>query len=247
MIKEALRYFLLALNTLLFVAIDGILWLTLAASTLICMDEFADRWKTIFVERDVVGRACGFLKGALSLLIKESGLQEQFSHVPVFDQAFIFLLFVLALLSLSTGLRIVLKKLLLEPSAFSAVSTLTRILFGSLLSFSIAVLSIPISIMSTLRDSLVNYKRARTSNLILIAPGQRWLKFAQFFFSPKTVDLEVRPTLADWHNEYFNALQDKKTAKSRWICVRYNFSMVKVLWLSKLWEIVERVFKLVKK
>lgn len=78
------------------------------------------------------------------------------------------------------------------------------------------------------------------------APGSLWMRFTEFFYSKKFVEGTIKPTIADWHCEYFEALQEKREWKARWINVRYHWAMIKTLGLGKVWELVEKVFGLVK-
>ena len=254
-VQATLRCSLFAVSTVAFALFDIILLLALAASSLVCADEFADRWKTEFVERDSVGSFCLFLKSFLDSLISASGLQEQFLHVSVFDRAFMLLVLAGMLLCISAALRYLSKIILMESSVietvFEAVASVCRVVLDGLLNVLIVLVGSPILLLKLLREKLTDLKekttRTNSFHIIKEAPGQRWLKFAEFFFSPETVKMKVVPTLADWQEEYFEALQKQNLAKARWISVRYNWAMIKVLWLSDVLELIEALRKIAKK
>lgn len=78
------------------------------------------------------------------------------------------------------------------------------------------------------------------------APGSSWMKYINFFYSKKFVEGTIKPVMADWHYEYFEALQEGRRWKARWVSVRYHWAMIETLWLGKAWEMVEKVFGLIK-
>jgi len=72
-------------------------------------------------------------------------------------------------------------------------------------------------------------RRRRIKN----APGLKLLSIVEFFFSPTTVEETFKPTVADWHSEYFEALKQKKFWRARWISVRYTYRFIVAMGLSK--------------
>jgi hypothetical protein len=72
------------------------------------------------------------------------------------------------------------------------------------------------------------------------APGYRLLKFAHFFFSSKTVNLTFGPLVADWHSEYFEALNEQCYWRARMVSVRYIWAFAKAAGLSKLFDLLKR-------
>lgn len=78
------------------------------------------------------------------------------------------------------------------------------------------------------------------------APGARLIQMADFFFSPKAVEETFKPTVADWRTEYFEALNQKRPLKARWINVRYTYRFLMAMGLSKAFSIVKGVKSVIK-
>lgn len=74
------------------------------------------------------------------------------------------------------------------------------------------------------------------------APGSNYLSLAEFFYSPKAVEEIFKPIVADWRTEYFNALEQKRKWKARWISIRYHYRFIQVIGLSKVFSLI-RIFK----
>lgn len=66
------------------------------------------------------------------------------------------------------------------------------------------------------------------------APGVALLSLVKFFYSPETVEYRFEPIIADWHFEYFNALELKELWKARWISIRYTCRFIAAMGLSQL-------------
>jgi hypothetical protein len=73
------------------------------------------------------------------------------------------------------------------------------------------------------------------------APGSLVLRFADFFCSPKTVDQVFEPLVADWQDEYFLALSEHRTLKAKWISMRYLWSAVCALGLTRLFSLIKSI------
>jgi hypothetical protein len=73
------------------------------------------------------------------------------------------------------------------------------------------------------------------------APGQVLLSFVDFLFSPKTVKHTFKPLIADWRYEYFEALKQGRSWKARWISVRYRFSFINAMTLSKVFSLLKQI------
>lgn len=69
------------------------------------------------------------------------------------------------------------------------------------------------------------------------APGANLLSLVEFFYSQKTVEEVFKPIIADWRTEYFDALEQGRTFKARWICVRYRYSFIAAIGLSKIYKV----------
>jgi hypothetical protein len=76
--------------------------------------------------------------------------------------------------------------------------------------------------------------RTRKNAEISRPPGASLLALVDFLFSPKTVELTFKPLVADWRSEYCKALCQGRTLKARWISVRYRYSFLMAMSLSKL-------------
>lgn len=72
-------------------------------------------------------------------------------------------------------------------------------------------------------------------------PGNRLLKLADFFCSPKTMRLTVNPLVADWQAEYFEALKQGREWKARWTSVRYYCAFGKTFALDKVFGMLKAV------
>jgi hypothetical protein len=77
-------------------------------------------------------------------------------------------------------------------------------------------------------------------------PGTHLLALVDFLFSPKTVELTFKPLVADWRNEYFEALRQGRTLKAHWISVRYRVRFACVFVMSSGLSNVFSVFKQIK-
>ncbi len=73
------------------------------------------------------------------------------------------------------------------------------------------------------------------------APGSLLLRIVKFFFAPATVEFVFNPLVADWRDEYCAALNDKRPWKARWIGVRYRFSFLMAMGLSRAFSIVRKL------
>jgi hypothetical protein len=74
----------------------------------------------------------------------------------------------------------------------------------------------------------------RRSKHIKRAPGSRIQKIAEFLCSQRTMRLTVKPLIAEWQWEYFEALRAGAFVKARWINLRYYFASLKTFGLLSL-------------
>jgi hypothetical protein len=90
-------------------------------------------------------------------------------------------------------------------------------------------------------------KSRNTDQYLIKAPGVRLLAIVDFLFRPKTVSLTFEPLIAEWHSEYFEALNQKRKYKARWITFRYRIhfarTFVMALGLSKVFSLFEKLSK----
>jgi hypothetical protein len=73
------------------------------------------------------------------------------------------------------------------------------------------------------------------------APGTKLLSFVEFFYSPETVEEVFKRIIADWRIEYFEALKQNRTIKARWISVRYRYSFVVAMGVSKVYSLFRSI------
>ncbi|MGI8883273.1 MAG: hypothetical protein ACR2IA_03405 [Pyrinomonadaceae bacterium] len=73
------------------------------------------------------------------------------------------------------------------------------------------------------------------------------LKTVKFLFSFKTQKEVFEPIVADWQEEYFEALFKKEIWKSRWINVRYTYAFIIAMWQkSPIGDLIEFISKIAK-
>ena len=100
--------------------------------------------------------------------------------------------------------------------------------------------SIPILLIEYLEQKL--HKKT-----IYNTPGSQWLKISKFLYSPKTQKEVFELIVADWHEEYFEALNKKENWKARWINVRYTYAFLVAMWQkSPIGDLIEFVTKIAK-
>ncbi|HVG18120.1 MAG TPA: hypothetical protein VNI02_03640 [Blastocatellia bacterium] len=84
--------------------------------------------------------------------------------------------------------------------------------------------------------------KAQNSKCQLVnAPGARLLALTDFLFSQATVENTFKPIIADWRYEYFEALKQNRKWKARWISVRYRFSFINTMTLSKVFSLLKQI------
>lgn len=91
----------------------------------------------------------------------------------------------------------------------------------------------------------VGYRRVRVKRIRNV-PGTKLLLIVDFFYSPKAVEETFKPTIADWHAEYFEALKQEKFLKARWISVRYTYRFVLAMGLSQVFSIIKSFRSVIK-
>jgi hypothetical protein len=82
---------------------------------------------------------------------------------------------------------------------------------------------------------------------IVSAPGNKLLKISNFLYSIKDQKEIFNPAIADWQEEYFQALSKNEIWKARWINVRYVYAflatMFKNIPIGDLIEFIKKVAK----
>jgi hypothetical protein len=87
-------------------------------------------------------------------------------------------------------------------------------------------------------ERLSNLVGASDAGMVKRAPGTRLLQIVDFLCSPTTVEQVFEPLVADWQKEYFDALHKGRRLKARWISVRYYWSTIQALGLSKVFSLL---------
>ncbi len=78
-------------------------------------------------------------------------------------------------------------------------------------------------------------------------PGNFWLNLVDFFYSQKIKKQVFEPIIADWQEEFFEALFKKEIWKARWINVRYTYAFLASMWQkSPIGDLIEFVRKFAK-
>jgi hypothetical protein len=90
-----------------------------------------------------------------------------------------------------------------------------------------------LAIVRYLKSESVSPFRAAKGRITAV-PGTRLLALVDFLLSPKTVENIFRPLVADWRLEFFEALRQGRRAKARWISMRYRYSFVMAMSISRL-------------
>ena len=72
-------------------------------------------------------------------------------------------------------------------------------------------------------------------------------KLTNFLYSPKNQKEIFEAIIADWQEEYFEALLKKEIWKARWINVRYTCAFLAAMWQkSSIGDLIEFISKLAK-
>jgi hypothetical protein len=87
-----------------------------------------------------------------------------------------------------------------------------------------------------LREKLKRDKAPRVK--IQKAPGTRLLTFVEWLYSPKTVEQVFKPIIADWRTEYYDALNQGRVLKARWISLRHTYGFFKAMFKDKIFSFV---------
>ncbi|MCD9187928.1 MAG: hypothetical protein LUM44_16015 [Pyrinomonadaceae bacterium] len=82
---------------------------------------------------------------------------------------------------------------------------------------------------------------------IYIPISSKALKITEFLYSTKNQIEVFTPIVADWEEEYFQALKLKKLFKARWINIRYTFYLLVTMWQkSPIGDLIQFVIKIAK-
>ncbi len=93
----------------------------------------------------------------------------------------------------------------------------------------------------------INLLVSRTENLIHIPTDAKLLAISKILYSAKIQRELFEPIVADWQEEYFEALLKKEIRKARWINVRYTYAFLAAMWQkSPIGDLIEFISKLAK-
>ncbi len=77
--------------------------------------------------------------------------------------------------------------------------------------------------------------------------SSRFSFLSNFLYSNKTQKEIFEPIVADWQEEYFEALFKKEIWKARWINVRYTYAFLAAMWQkSPIGDLIEFISKIAK-
>jgi hypothetical protein len=94
--------------------------------------------------------------------------------------------------------------------------------------------------------STLNYSY-KTTKIKTFNLANSLLVISSFFYSAKNQKEIFEPILADWQEEYFEALFKKEIWKARWINVRYTYTFLAAMWMkSPIGDLIEFVIKIAK-
>ncbi len=86
-----------------------------------------------------------------------------------------------------------------------------------------------------------------TKTLFIYSSSSKFLSLINFLYSTKTKKEVFEPIVADWQEEYFEALFKKEIWKARWINVRYTYAfLITMLQKSPIGDLIEFISKIAK-
>ena len=93
----------------------------------------------------------------------------------------------------------------------------------------------------------LNWIERKFETNISSSPSIMLNTITKFCFSIKNNKEVFKPIIADWQDEYFEALFKKEIWKERWINVRYTYAFLAAMWQkSPIGDLIEFVSKLAK-
>ena len=95
---------------------------------------------------------------------------------------------------------------------------------------------------------IVLHQKINDNNSKIFLPfSHKSLKITAFFYSGKTQKEVFVPIVADWDEEYFEALSNKEIWKARWINMRYTYAFIIAIWQkSPIGDLIEFIRKIAK-
>jgi len=79
---------------------------------------------------------------------------------------------------------------------------------------------------------------------IMLPPGTHMCRFVERWFSPEKYEKVCKSVIADWHSEYFEALDQKRGPfKMAAIRIRYTYAFINMLGLLSFFQTVGKIAK----
>lgn len=117
----------------------------------------------------------------------------------------------------------------ITPLSFKLILMILA-LFGGSLALTLSPAAGLSALLSRLRTPSIGIERA---------PGSKYLAVVDFLFSTKEVEETFKPIVADWRTEYFEAVKQKRAWKARWVSVRYSYSFIASMGLSRIFSFIQ--------
>lgn len=125
--------------------------------------------------------------------------------------------------------------------AFTDVSTKTYIFISESLENYVYILMFATMLSAFMLDSLAH------KSFLNKPRHYKLFKISEFLYSTKTQREIFEPVIADWQEEYFEALSKEEVWKARWINVRYTYAFLGAMWQkSPFGDLIEFISKIAK-
>ena len=90
-------------------------------------------------------------------------------------------------------------------------------------------------------DEAGRYQTTNQPSRIESPPGFKILAFSEFFFSSNTHRKVLEPIIRDLQDEYIEALAERRTWKSRYVCLRGYASYWSAMWVHLSGSVVRKI------
>ena len=108
----------------------------------------------------------------------------------------------------------------------------------------LALLEAKMILYSQIQNNEINNQAISVNEHYICRIGTKWLRIAEFLFSPKTCNEIFYQTVGDWQNEYLEALRKGRIIDASFISVKYNFKVIySMIVCSKIGKSIEFVMK----
>lgn len=134
----------------------------------------------------------------------------------------------------------------LTISCYCGFNVLNKILFAETLDFefySNVFLFLSLTYSSYIFGEMILHKLNQGD--LFLSLSKNLSGISKFSYSVKTQKEVFDPIIADWQEEYFEALFKKEIWKARWINVRYTYAFIVAMWQkSPIGDLIEFVRKI---